>query len=56
MSIKSINVTILDDLGQPDLEGPENYQLVLRMPMGGALGSPKTATVVIDDTISDGRY
>ncbi|XP_071125097.1 extracellular matrix protein 3-like [Mytilus edulis] len=53
VSIKSINVTILDDLGQPDLEGPENYQLVLRMPMGGALGSPKTATVVIDDTISD---
>lgn len=56
VSINTISVKILDDLGQPKLEGPEKYQLVLRMPMGASLGNPTTATVVIDDTVSDGKH
>lgn len=54
VSNRTLDIKILDDLGQPVLEGPEMYQLVLRMPMGGSLGQPKAATVIIDDTISDG--
>jgi hypothetical protein len=26
------------------------------MPMGASLGNPTTATVVIDDTVSDGKH
>lgn len=53
VSMQTIAVTILDDLGQPELEGAETFELVLRMPMNGILGEPAKAAVFINDSVSD---
>lgn len=53
VNMQMFKVTILDDLGQPVLEGPEKFELVLRMPMNGILGEPGKATIYINDSISD---
>lgn len=51
--MQTIRVTILDDLGQPELEGTETFELVLRMPLNGILGEPAKAKVFITDSVSD---
>ncbi|XP_028977079.2 FRAS1-related extracellular matrix protein 2 [Esox lucius] len=53
VSQQTVRVTILDDLGHPVLEGPETFDLVLRMPVGGILGEPAEAHVYINDSVSD---
>ncbi|KAI5624981.1 fras1 related extracellular matrix protein 2b isoform X1, partial [Silurus asotus] len=53
ITMQTIRVAILDDLGQPVLEGPEKFELVLRMPMNGILGEPSKSTVFINDSVSD---
>lgn len=53
VNMQTVRVIILDDLGQPLLEGIEKFELVLRMPMNAALGKPSKATVSINDSISD---
>lgn len=53
VNMQTVRVTILDDLGQPLLEGTEKFELVLRMPSNGILGEPAKATILINDSISD---
>ncbi|XP_037631902.1 FRAS1-related extracellular matrix protein 2b [Sebastes umbrosus] len=53
VTMQTFRVAILDDLGQPVLEGPEKFELVLRMPMNGILGEPSKATILINDSVSD---
>ncbi|XP_015235836.1 PREDICTED: FRAS1-related extracellular matrix protein 2 [Cyprinodon variegatus] len=53
VSMQTFKVTILDDMGKPELEGAESFELVLRMPVNGVLGEPGKATVIINDSVSD---
>ncbi|XP_076321017.1 FRAS1-related extracellular matrix protein 2-like [Tachypleus tridentatus] len=52
-TLETFRLTILDDLGQPILEGPETFELVLRMPINAELGKPSQAVVTINDSLSD---
>ncbi|XP_076876248.1 FRAS1-related extracellular matrix protein 2a isoform X2 [Brachyhypopomus gauderio] len=53
VTLRTVRVTILDDLGLPLLEGTERFELVLSMPSNGILGEPGRATVFINDYASD---
>lgn len=56
VNMQTFRVTILDDLGHPELEGTETFGLVLRMPVHGILGEPAKATVFINDSVSDCKW
>ena len=56
VNMQTFRVTILDDLGQPVLEGVEQFELILRMPMNGILGEPEKATIFINDSVSDREW
>ena len=56
VTMQSLHITILDDLGQPVLEGPERFELVLRMPVNAVLGEPSTISVLINDSFSDREF
>jgi len=52
----TLTIRVLDDLGQPSLEGPEAFIVVLRLPHGAALGEPHSVVVTVDDSVSDSKY
>uniref|UniRef100_A0AAV2MEB2 Calx-beta domain-containing protein n=1 Tax=Knipowitschia caucasica TaxID=637954 RepID=A0AAV2MEB2_KNICA len=53
VSVQTFRVTILDDMGRPELEGAESFHLQLHMAVNGILGKPSRATVFINDSLSD---
>ncbi|KAG1699840.1 FRAS1-related extracellular matrix protein 2 [Nymphon striatum] len=53
VTLQTFKITILDDLGQPKLEGLETFEIVLRMPDNATIGTPNKVIVSINDTVSD---
>ena len=50
---QTFQVRILDDAGQPKIEGPEDLELVLRTPINTGLGKVDTSVLTINDSFTD---
>ncbi|KAK3099400.1 hypothetical protein FSP39_003828 [Pinctada imbricata] len=53
VTMNTVAVRILDDLGRPQIEGIEKFEVLLKGPRGASLGQPYIATININDTESD---
>ena len=53
---QTFQVRILDDAGQPKIEGPEDLELVLRTPINTGLGKVDTSVLTINDSFTDCKY
>lgn len=53
---QSVMISILDDIGHPELEGVETFDLYLHLPVGGSVGAPSIARVLINDSVSDCKF
>ncbi|XP_012944319.2 FRAS1-related extracellular matrix protein 2, partial [Aplysia californica] len=53
VTMQTVRLVILDDLGRPRLEGEETFSVVLKMPSDAMLGEPRRAMVTINDSVSD---
>ena len=53
---QTFQVRILDDAGQPQIEGPEDLELVLRTPINTGLGKVDTSVLTINDSFTDCKY
>lgn len=56
VTMQTVKVGIIDDIGKPRMEGEETFLVILRMPVNAILGEPKEAVVTINDSISDCEY
>lgn len=52
-TVQTLKVVILDDLGLPKVEGKEEFELILRMPVNAKLGTQRTTLISINDSTSD---
>ena len=52
-TVQILKVVILDDLGFPKVEGKEEFELVLKMPVNAKLGTQRTTLISINDSTSD---
>ncbi|XP_061672611.1 extracellular matrix protein FRAS1 isoform X3 [Syngnathoides biaculeatus] len=50
---ESCSLTIMDDVQNPSIEGPESFVVFLSSPQGAVLQEPYEANVVITDTFQD---
>ncbi|BFZ14656.1 hypothetical protein BsWGS_17695 [Bradybaena similaris] len=53
VTMQTVKVGIIDDIGKPRMEGEETFLVILRMPVNAILGEPKEGVVTINDSISD---
>ena len=56
MTEQTLQVSILDDLGEPLREGTESFELLLSMPINAILGKPDVVEVIINDSFSDRKF
>ncbi|GAB6022620.1 hypothetical protein CHUAL_006715 [Chamberlinius hualienensis] len=52
-STQIIQLTVLDDIGQPVLEGLETFRLILKSPINATIGNLNETIITIDDSIED---
>lgn len=55
-TVQTLKVVILDDLGLPKVEGKEEFELILRMPVNAKLGTQRTTLISINDSTSDCEF
>lgn len=54
--LQTCSLTIMDDIQNPSIEGPESFVVFLSSPQGAVLQEPYEANVVITDTFQDSMW